>query len=125
MSRILSLALIALSGWMLYQSSYHFSGSGLDTFAQTFGVAVEDQNFLFPFIGGLLGMLGGVTVLFGGGGGATIAFCGGLIATGFSLATGAHFSFPNLAFWNNEFAVALAMLGIAAVAGVLRAGVEA
>ncbi len=107
---------------MLYQSSETFSGANLATLIQTLSYAADDKNFLFPFIGGMLGLIGGMTVFLGGGGGATIAFCGGLVASGFYLATGHNFDIPNYHFWENEAAVGVSMLAIACLAGLMRAG---
>ena len=120
MSRILSLVLIVVSGWMLYLASYHFSGVETADFAETFGHALDDKDFLFPFLGGVLGMLGGISVFLGGPGGATISFCGGLIATGYALSGAQSILVPDLAFWDNPTMVALAMVGIAIIAAVTR-----
>lgn len=113
MRRILSLVLILASSWMLYQALMGFGGVNALQVPGALSHALSDANFIIPLLGAVLGLLGGITVFLGGAGGATIAFCGGLIASGFSLISGGVIAIPDLRFWENDVTVAIGMLAIA------------
>ncbi len=120
MRRILSLILIVASSWMLYQALTPFSNVGAIQIPHAVSLALADPEFVIPFLGAVLGLLGGITVFLGGAGGATIAFCGGVIAAGFSVMSGHSLAIPDLRFWENEAMVAIAMVAIAAWAALSR-----
>jgi hypothetical protein len=120
MRRIAALLLIASSGWLLYQTTEQFVGLAqfglLDRFVQQIGNA----KFLLPAIGGLLGLLGGLIVFFGGVGGAAIAIVGGMVAAGFSLYIGQSILPPaGTTIWQSEAFVGLAILLIAGIAALM------
>jgi hypothetical protein len=118
--RIAALLLIASSGWLLYQTTEHFVGlTGAGLTDRLLG-ALSEMKFLLPAIGGLLGLLGGLIVFFGGVGGAAIAIIGGLVAAGFSIYVGQSFiPAAGTDIWKNEALVGLSILILAGVAAIM------
>lgn len=113
MRRFFALLLIATSGWLLYQTvGQHFSGAG-PSFWNELTRHWGKLAFLVPAIGGMLGLLGGLTVFFGGPGGASLALVGGLGVAGFALTVNETFKLDH--FWDNEMAVGVVMLMLAAM----------
>jgi len=117
--RVAALLLIATSGWLLYQTTEHFIGIEIEGLTDRFVKKIGDVNFVLPAIGGVLGLLGGLVVLFGGVGGAALALVGGVIAAGFSLYIGKSFWTGSLDIWNNEAVVGLTILILAALAALM------
>lgn len=117
--RVAALLLIASSGWLLYQTTDHFIGAEMTGLSDRFFSKLSDVNFILPAIGGVLGLLGGLIVLFGGVGGAALALVGGVIAAGFSLYIGKSFWTGSLDIWNNEAVVGLAILILAGLAALM------
>ena len=120
MRRIAALLLIASSGWLLYQTTEQFVGLAqvgmLDRFIQQIG----NVKFLLPAIGGLLGLLGGLVVFFGGVGGAAIAIMGGMVAAGFALYIGQSLLPPaGTAIWQSEAFVGLVILLLAGATALM------
>lgn len=73
----------------------------------------DEPKFMFPMIGGLLGLLGGLTVFFRGPGGATLALGGGIAIAGFALNLDQT---PKLdQFWDNQLSVGVVILMLAAM----------
>ena len=113
MRRIFALLLIATSGWLLHQTvGHHLGGVG-----QSFWTELAHQSgkpaFLVPAVGGVLGLLGGLTIFFGGPGGAALALAGGVAVAGFALTLKETFKLDH--FWDNEMAVGVVMLMLAAM----------
>jgi len=115
MRRIFALLLIATSGWLLYQTATDQLG-GVDHLLTQAALAQSDNpRFMFPAVGGLLGLLGGLTVFFGGPGGAMLALIGAVAVSGFALTLKETFELDH--FLDNEMAVGVTMLMLAAMAG--------
>jgi hypothetical protein len=113
MRRIFALLLIATSGWLLHQTvGHHLGGVG-----QSFWTELAHQSgksaFLVPAVGGVLGLLGGLTIFFGGPGGASLALIGSVVVAGFALTLKETFKLEH--FWDNEMAVGVVMLMLAAM----------
>jgi hypothetical protein len=118
--RLAALLLIASSGWLLYQTTEHFVGLSQIGLADRLIGALGEMKFLLPSVGGLLGLLGGLIVFFGGVGGAAIAIIGGLVAAGFSIYVGQSFiPAAGQDVWRNEALVGLAILLLAGVAAIM------
>ena len=118
MRRLAAILLILTSGWLLYQSSEHFAAVGQLNFEQLIRQS-GNLNFMLPAAGGLLGLLGGLIVLFGGVGGAVLAMIGGVVAAGFAIYIGKPLWSGDWQIWNNEATVGLVMLILAGLAAVL------
>jgi hypothetical protein len=120
MRRIAALLLIASSGWLLYQTTQHIGGVSQISLSDRFLLELGNMNFLLPAIGGLLGVLGGLIVFFGGVGGAAIAIMGGVLAAGFSLYVGKSLiPAEGTEIWQNEAIVGLAILILAGLAALM------
>ena len=117
--RVAALLLIATSGWLLYQTTEHFVGIGMEGLTDRLLKKIGDVDFVLPSVGGVLGLLGGLVVLFGGVGGAALALVGGVIAAGFSLYVGKAFWTGSLDIWNNEAIVGLTILILAGLAALM------
>ena len=119
MRRLLALVLVLSSSWLLY----HALGplSGLDPVAMPRAImnASNNPDFMMPFLGAVLGLLGGLTAFLGGAGGATIALVGGLIAAGFSLTAGQTISLTDHRFWESDALVGIGMVAIALLAAMV------
>ncbi|MFZ4686592.1 MAG: hypothetical protein ACOYMK_13345 [Hyphomonadaceae bacterium] len=85
MRRVFAILLIATSGWLLYQTAIQNPGSVERLLWGNVLAHSKDLAFVMPALGGALGLLGGLTVLFNGPGGAALAMAGGLAAAGFNL----------------------------------------
>ena len=115
MRRIFALMLIATSGWLLYRTANEWLG-GVDHLLGLKAAGLLDEPaFMFPMIGSMLGLLGGLTVFFGGPGGAMIAIAGGVGVAGFALNIDQTLELDH--FWDNQLAVGVVMLMLAAMAG--------
>ena len=119
MRRIAAVLLIATSAWLLYQTREQLAGPVdaqlLDRLMDSFG----NINFLLPAIGGALGLIGGLLVLFGGVGGAAISMIGGMVAAGFAVYAGKPFWTADSAVWYSEAAIGVVMLALAGTAAIL------
>ncbi len=115
MRRIAALLLVVTSGWLLYQTSEAFIGQGSVMSTDLFRT-ISNPKIFVPLAGGFMGLLGGLLVFFGGAGGAAIALIGGLLSAGFALSIGQKFTGQ---IWENELAVGLVMLGLAACAALM------
>lgn len=114
MRRIFAVFLIATSGWLVHQTvNHHMGGAGPHFWAQLQQHS-QDPEFLAPVLGGMLGVLGGLTVFFNGPGGATLALLGGIAVAGFATTIKQTFELDHLL--DNEVAVGAAMLMLAAMA---------
>lgn len=115
MRRIFALMLIATSGWLLYRTANEWLG-GVDHLLSPKATSLlDDPAFMFPMVGALLGLLGGLTVFFRGPGGALIAIAGGIAVAGFALNIDQTVELDH--FWDNQLAVGVVMLMLAAMAG--------
>ena len=121
MRRIFALMLIATSGWLLYRTANEWLG-GVDHLLGLKAAGLLDEPaFMVPMIGSMLGLLGGLTVFFGGPGGAMIAIAGGVGVAGFALNIDQTLELDH--FWDNQLAVGVVMLMLAAMTGSMsRAG---
>jgi hypothetical protein len=115
MRRLFALMLIAASGWLFYRTTNNWLG-GVDHLLSP-GVAVflDEPRFMFPATGSALGLLGGLTIFFGGPGGALIALAGGVGVAGFALNIDQPVELAH--FWDNQLAVGVVMLMLAAMTG--------
>jgi hypothetical protein len=113
MRRLFAILLITTSGWLLHQTvGYNFGGVG-QSFWTTLASQAEKPAFLIPTIGGALCLLGGLTVFFGGPGGAALALIGGVAVAGFGLTVKETFKLDHI--WDNELTVGVLMLMLAAM----------
>lgn len=119
MRRLLALLLVLSSSWLLYHALGPLSGLDPIAMPRAIASASNDAGFMMPFMGALLGLLGGLTAFLGGAGGATIALIGALIGAGFSMSAGQSFDFPAHRFWENDALVGLGMVGIALLAAMV------
>ncbi len=85
MRRLFALMLIATSGWLLYRTANSWLGGMDQLLTRQLAGYVDKPDFMVPAIGSVLGLLGGLTVFFGGPGGAMIALAGGVGVAGFAL----------------------------------------
>jgi hypothetical protein len=113
MRRIFALLLIATSGWLLHQTANHYLGGTGPYFWAELQRHTADPEFLAPAIGGVLGLLGGLTVFFNGPGGAALAMIGGVSVAGFAMTLKETFELDHLL--DNEMAVGALMLMLAAM----------
>jgi hypothetical protein len=119
MRRLAALLLIAASAWMLWLIAMRFGGLAEQTIVQLLEHELGNPDFLLPTFGAVLGFCGGVIALVGGVGGAAIAMIGGVIATGFAVYVGMPFWTGDWRVWNNEAAVAAALLGLAGLTAIM------
>lgn len=113
MRRIFALMLIATSGWLFYRTANEWLG-GVDHLLSPKAIALlDDPDFMFPIVGSGLGLLGGLTVFFGGPGGAIIALLGGIAVAGFALNIDQTMELSH--FWDNPLAVGVVMAMLAAL----------
>ncbi|MEQ1782547.1 MAG: hypothetical protein ABMA14_14385 [Hyphomonadaceae bacterium] len=113
MRRLFAIMLIATSGWLLHQTmGFNFGGAGASFWTELARQA-DKPAFLIPTIGGALCLLGGLTVFFGGPGGAALALLGGLAVAGFGLTVKETFKLEHI--WDNELTVGVLMLMLAAM----------
>jgi hypothetical protein len=117
MRRIAALLLIATSGWLLYQTMGHFVGLSPSALYENFARELGNPGFLLPALGGTLGLAGGLIAFFGGPGGAAIAMIGGVAIAGFAFTL--NQSFDVMRIWENEAAVGIAILVLAAFTALL------
>jgi hypothetical protein len=120
MRRIFALMLIATSGWLLYRTANEWLGGVDHLLSQNATRLLDDPAFMFPMIGSALGLLGGLTVFFGGPGGAMIAIAGGVGVAGFALNIDQTVKLDH--FWDNQLAVGVVMLMLAAMTGSMSRG---
>ena len=113
MRRLFALLLIATSGWLLHQTVGHTLGGAGQSLWTEVAKLSDERKFLVPVIGGVLGLLGGLTIFFGGPGGAALALAGGVAVAGFALTLKETFKLDH--FWDNEMAVGVVMLMLAAM----------
>lgn len=111
MRRLFALLLIATSGWLLHQTVGHNLAGVGHSFWRELASQAENPAFLVPTIGGALGLLGGLTIFFGGPGGASLALIGGVAVAGFALTLNETFKLDQ--FWDNELTVGVIMLMLA------------
>lgn len=112
MRRLFALLLIATSGWLLYQTANEHLGSFERLFWTSEVLAhQDDMAFVMPALGGLLGMLGGLTVFFNGPGGAALAVIGGVAVAGFTITLKQTFELDHVL--DNELVVGATMLMLA------------
>jgi hypothetical protein len=117
--RAAALVLIAASVWLIYHTcSVAF---GADFHGQLNRIAARslEGRVLFPVLGGLFGAVGGVIVLLGGPGGASIAMLGGVVAAGFSFYTDQPLHVTAMRVWENDALIGLTILFLAGVASIL------
>lgn len=107
--------LIATSGWLLYRTANAWLGGVDHLLGPKAAGLLDEPAFMFPMIGSMLGLLGGLTVFFGGPGGAMIAIAGGVGVAGFALSIDQTLELGH--FWDNELAVGVVMLMLAAMTG--------
>lgn len=119
MRRIAAVLLIAASAWLLYQSREPLLGPGDQDLMARVMAHVGDINFALPVLGGLLGLVGGLLVLFGGPAGAAISMLGGMVAAGFAVYAGKPFWTPQSPIWYSEAAIGVVMLALAGTAAIL------
>ncbi len=113
MRRLFAILLITTSGWLLHQTvGYNFGGVG-PSFWSELARQADKPTFLLPTIGGALCFLGGLTVFFGGPGGAALALIGGVAVAGFGLTVKETFKLDHI--WDNELTVGVLMLMLAAM----------
>ncbi len=117
--RITALLLVASSAWLLYQTTHNLFDASRGAFIEQLRDAVSEWRILVPAIGGVLGLIGGLLVLFGGVGGAFMALVGGAVAAGFALYIGQSFWTGRADVWNNEATVGLAILILAGLAAIM------
>ena len=115
MRRVFAILLIAMSGWLLYQTVIHNPGSVERLFSGDVLAHRYDLAFVMPVLGGVLGLLGGLTVLFNGPGGAALAMAGGLAAAGFTLTVKQTFELDHLL--DNELVVGACIVMLAILTG--------
>lgn len=115
--RIAALLLVATSGWLLYQAVIQHLG-GIDyVLSDRLAHHLSDMSFLVPAVGGVLGLMGGLIIFFGGPGGAAIAMIGGVAVAGFAMTLKQQFHL--LRFWENELAVGASILILAGITAVI------
>ncbi len=123
MRRLFAIMLIATSGWLLHQTvGFNFGGAGASFWTELARQA-NKPAFLIPTIGGALCFLGGLTVFFGGPGGAALALLGGLAVAGFGLTVKETFKLDHI--WDNELTVGVLMLMLAAMTASISRGTGA
>lgn len=116
MRRVFALLLIATSGWLLYQTANEHLGSAERLFSTGDVMAHrDDMSFVMPTLGGVLGLLGGLTVFFNGPGGAALAVIGGIAVAGFTLTLKQTFELEHVL--DNEMVVGATMLMLAIMTG--------
>lgn len=114
MRRLFALMLIATSAWLLHQTvSHHLGGVG-PYFWTELGRQSDNLEFIVPAVGGVLCVLGGLTVFFNGPGGALLALLGGLAVAAFASTLNQTFRLEH--FWDNELAVGVVLLMLASFA---------
>ena len=115
--------LIATSGWLLHQTvGFNFGGAGASFWTELARQA-NKPAFLIPTIGGALCLLGGLTVFFGGPGGAALALLGSVAVAGFGLTVKETFKLDHI--WDNELTVGVLMLMLAAMTASISRGTDA
>lgn len=116
MRRFFALLLITTSGWLLYQTANEHLG-GVERLFSTGDVLAHqnDMSFVMPALGGVLGLLGGLTVFFNGPGGALLAVLGGLAVAGFTITLKQTFELDHVL--DNEMVVGATMLMLAIMTG--------
>lgn len=115
--RIVALLLIASSGWLLYETADNYLG-GIGYLLSDRAVHQLGQTgFLVPAIGGVLGLMGGLIVFFGGPGGAALAMLGGVAAAGFAVSMKQTLDFTRPL--ESELAVGAAILILAGLTAIM------
>ena len=115
MRRLFALMLIALAGWLAYRTANSWLGGVDHLLSPSIAGYVDEPSFMFPMVGSVLALLGGLTVFFGGPGGAMIAVLGGFGVAGFALSIDQTLELNQ--FWDNQLAVGVVMLMLAAMTG--------
>jgi hypothetical protein len=113
MRRLFAIMLIAISGWLMYRTANDWLGGVDHLLSPQLARYLGEPNFIFPMVGSLLGLLGGLTVFFCGPGGATLALAGGLAVAGFALNLDQTPELDN--FWDNQLSVGVVILMLAAL----------
>lgn len=116
MRRLFALMLIVTSGWLLYRTVNIQLGGFDHLLSRQIASHMDDPSFMFPAIGSFMCLLGGLTVFFAGPGGALIALTGGLGVAGFALSLDQTVDMDLSHFWDNQLAVGVVMLMLAAMA---------
>jgi hypothetical protein len=120
MRRLFALMLIAISGWLFYRTANTWLGGVDHILSPSIAGYLDQPDFLFPMAGSVLALLGGLTVFFGGPGGAVIALLGGIGVAGFALSIDQTLDLNH--FWDNQLAVGVVMLMLAAMTGSMSRG---
>lgn len=115
MRRLFALMLIAISGWLFYRTANTWLGGVDHVLSPSIAGYLDEPDFMFPIVGSVLALLGGLTAFFGGPGGAVIALLGGLGVAGFALNIDQTLDLNH--FWDNQLAVGVVILMLAAMAG--------
>jgi hypothetical protein len=118
MRRVFAILLIASSGWLLYQTAIQDPGSVERLLSGDVLAHRNDLAFVMPALGGVLGLLGGLTVFFNGPGGAVMAMAGGLAAAGFALTVKQTFELDHVL--DNELVVGACILMLAIITSSIR-----
>jgi hypothetical protein len=100
MRRLFALMLIATSGWLLYRTANDWLGGMDQILTRSIAAHVDEPDFMFPMVGSGLALLGGLTVFFGGPGGAMLALLGGVGVAGFALSIEQTVELAH--FWDNQ-----------------------
>lgn len=119
MRRLFAILLVVASGWLLYQATDRFSGVPVSAVLERLKYEIDDPRFLTQLAGGVLGLLGGLTVFFAGPGGALVSLLGGGLVAGFTLFIEHSFSEVTLRVWESGTAVGLVMLFLAGMVAIL------
>ncbi len=115
MRRLFALMLIAASGWLFYRTSNDWLGGMNHLLDPRVAALLDEPKFMFPAVGSALGLLGGLTIFFGGPFGALIALAGGISVAGFAVNIDQPVELSH--FWDNQLAVGVVMLMLAAMTG--------
>ena len=120
MRRLFALMLIAASGWLFYRTANVWLGGVDHLLGPGVSALLDEPDFMFPAAGSALGLLGGLTIFFGGPGGALIALAGGVSVAGFALNIDQPIELSH--FWDNQLAVGVVMLMLAAMTASISRG---
>jgi hypothetical protein len=99
MRRLFALMLIAISGWLFYRTANTWLGGVDHILSPSIAGYLDEPSFLFPMAGSVLALLGGLTVF----------------VAGFALSIDQTLDLDH--FWDNQLAVGVVMLMLAAMAG--------
>ncbi|HVY88665.1 MAG TPA: hypothetical protein VG942_07345 [Hyphomonadaceae bacterium] len=118
MRRLAALLLLPVSIWLIFQSNASFIATG-DFSTDRLIAQGGDVDVMLPTVGGVLGFVGGLVILFGGVGGAALGMIGGVIVAGYAIYQGAPLWTGEWQVWNNPELVGLAILALAGFAAVM------